>query len=86
MAQIDGDAVLADGHPLDQKMDDAGLLRRIQSRPKLIELAERGDDSMRSCPNWICIDRVNWFGSSRNSMAREELQLISLGEHSFNPP
>ena len=45
MAQIDGDAVFADGHPLDQKLDDAGLLRRIQRRPELIEeiYAEVGD-------------------------------------------
>ena len=41
MAQVDRDAVLADGDPLDKEMDDAGLLCRIQCRPKLIELAYR---------------------------------------------
>ena len=46
MAQIDGDAVLADGHSLDQKMDDARLLRRVQRRPKLIEPAECCDDCL----------------------------------------
>lgn len=46
MAQIDRDAVLPDCHTLDQKVDDAGLLCRIQRRPELIELADRRDDRL----------------------------------------
>jgi hypothetical protein len=46
MAQIDGDAVFANGHPLDQKLDDAGLLRWIERRPELIELAQRRDNCL----------------------------------------
>ena len=46
MAQIDGDAVFADGHPFDQQLDDAGLLRRVERRPELVELAERLDDRL----------------------------------------
>ena len=46
MAEVNRDAFLADGHPLDQKLDNAGLLRRIERRPELIEIAKRFNDRL----------------------------------------
>lgn len=44
--KIDGDAVLAGGDRLDQKLDDAGRLRPIKRCPALIELTKRSADRL----------------------------------------
>jgi hypothetical protein len=44
ITQVDGDAARADGHPVHEKPDDAGLLGRKQSIPEIVEAMQGLDN------------------------------------------
>lgn len=44
MAQVNGEARLADGDARDQQLDDARLLGRDERLPQVVELRQRGDN------------------------------------------